>query len=427
MFFSLNLNEKYNNDIIYLNLNINKLDDIFIFEKNNIGSFIFCSDLDSLKLIREEILNKMKNKKDLAFNIITSGSLCQNLLDFLKENKKFDNCIKNICLYCWDVEGNKKKFKDKCEKIHDDVYKKRHLVINKFLKKTHTINHYLSTKIITEDYYTDIYNNNHFKIAQFYGNLNPDIYRIYIEKIISIINRESEGKILNDNKNKIIEGFLKFELNQYSQNSDELIIKEYTSRTFSKYLNKCLMNIDQELDESVAYFTSRLIFSLNSYAYKNNMFCNEDKKKLYMGLILPYSRILSYIKVKGKIITYPRFLSTTESEFLAINRARRGESIELHKEKANFSVLFIITNIYNSNWISNGIKVQNISDYKAEKEILFLPFSFFKVKSVEIDTVNYTADIYLETIGKNEVLEHKIKNGKHIQYDSRLNIMKIID
>ena len=99
----------------------------------------------------------------------------------------------------------------------------------------------------------------------------------------------------------------------------------------------------------------------------------------------------------------------------------------MYKEKANFSVLFIITNIYNSNWISNGIKVQNISDYKAEKEILFLPFSFFKVKSVEIDIVNYTADIYLETIGKNEVLEHKIKNGKHIQYDSRLNIMKIID
>jgi hypothetical protein len=244
---------------------------------------------------------------------------------------------------------------------------------------------------------------------------------------MSIINRESEGKILNDNKNKIIEGFLKFELNQYSQNSDELIIKEYTSRTFSKYLNKCLMNIDQELDESVAYFTSRLIFSLNSYAYKNNMFLNEDKKKLYMGLILPYSRILSYIKVKGKIITYPRFLSTTESEFLAINRARRGESIELHKEKANFSVLFIITNIYNSNWISNAINIQNLSDYKGDKEILFLPFSFFRVKEVNVDINNYTADIHLETVGKNEILETQIKKGKQIQYNSELNVMKTKD
>ena len=403
------------------------MDDIFIFEKNNIGSFIFCKNLDSLRLIREEILTKLRNNKNLVFNIITSGSSCQNLLDFLQEKKEFDDLIKNICLYCWDVEGNKKKFKDKCEKIHDDVYKKRQLVINKFLKKTQTINHYLTTKIITEEYYTDIYNSNHFKIAQFYGNLNPDIYRIYIEKIINHINRESEDKLSNNNKNKIIEGFLKFELNQNSQYSDELIIKEYTNRTFSKYLNKFLMNIDQELDESVAYFISRLIYSLNTYASKNNMFCIEDKKKLYMGITLPYSRILSYEKVKGKIITFPRFISTTEREFLAINRARRGESIDLYQEIKNFSVLFIITNINNNNRISNGINIQNISDYRAEKEILFLPFSFFKVKSVEVDANNYTADIYLETIGKNEILENQIKNGKHIQYDSILNTMKIVD
>jgi len=56
-----------------------------------------------------------------------------------------------------------------------------------------------------------------------------------------------------------------------------------------------------------------------------------------------------------------------------------------------------------------------------------LPFSFFKVKAVEIDIINYTVDIYLETIGKTELLENQIKNGKHIKYDSELNIMKIIN
>jgi hypothetical protein len=369
----------------------------------------------------------MKNKKDLVFNIITSGSSCKNLLDFLQENKEFENCIKNICIYCWEVDKYKQLYINKCEKVHEDIYKKRNLVINKFLKKNQTIKHYFNTKLITEEYYTEIYNKKHFQIAQFYGNFNPDIYRINIEKIISIINREAEDQKIIVNKNKIIEGLLKFDLNQNSQNVDELIINEYTNRTFSRYLNKCLMNFDQEFDESVAYFTSRLIFSLNSYAIKNNMFCNEDKKKLYMGVKMPYSRILSYKKVKGKSITFPRFISTTESEFLANNRARRGDSLELYQEKKNFSVLFIITNIYNNNWISNGINVQNISDYKAEKEILFLPFSFFKVKSVEIDTINFTADIYLDTIGKNEILENQIKNGKHIQYDSILNVMKVVD
>ena len=389
------------------------------------GSFIYCKNQDSLKLIREEILNKMKRHPDLIFNIITSGASCKDLLKFIEENKEFDNCIKNICIFCWELEKYQK-YKNECKKICD-VYKKTSDVIDLFLIKTQTKNHYFKTKLITEEYYTEIYNNRHFEIAHFYGDLNPDIYRINIEKITEIIKREDEEKKLSGNQNKIIEGFSKFELKNDSQNSDELIIKEYLNSSFSEYLNECLMNIDQELDESVAYFTSRLIFSLNSYAYKNNMFYIEDKKKIYSGIKLPYSKILSYEKVKDEIITFPHFISTTEDEFLAKNWARRGDSIELYKVTLHFSVIFIITNIYNSNWISNAINIQNLSDYKGDKEILFLPFSFFRVKEVNVDINNYTADIHLETVGKNEILETQIKKGKQIQYNSELNVMKTKD
>ena len=389
------------------------------------GSFIYCKNQGSLELIREEILNKMKRHPDLIFNIITSGASCKDLLKFIEENKEFDNCIKNICIFCWELEKYQK-YKNECKKICD-VYKKTSDVIDLFLIKTQTKNHYFKTKLITEEYYTKIYNSRHFEIAQFYGDLNPDIYRINIEKITEIIKREDEEKKLSGNQNKIIEGFSKFELKNDSQNSDELIIKEYLNSSFSEYLNECLMNIDQELDESVAYFTSRLIFSLNSYAYKNNMFCIEDKKKIYSGIKLPYSKILSYEKVKDEIITFPHFISTTEDEFLAKNWARRGDSIELYNETLHFSVIFIITNIYNNNWISNAINIQNLSDYKGDKEILFLPFSFFRVKEVNVDINNYTADIHLETVGKNEILETQIKKGKQIQYNSELNVMKTKD
>ena len=389
------------------------------------GSFIYCKNQGSLELIREEILNKKKRHPELIFNIITSGSDCKDLLKFIEENKEFDNCIKNICIFCWELEKYQK-YKNECKKICD-VYKKTSDVIDLFLIKTQTKNHYFKTKLITEEYYTKIYNSRHFEIAQFYGDLNPDIYRINIEKITEIIKRENEEKKLSGNQNKIIEGFSKFELKNDSQNSDELIIKEYLNSSFSEYLNECLMNIDQELDESVAYFTSRLIFSLNSYAYKNNMFYIEDKKKIYSGIKLPYSKILSYEKVKDEIITFPHFISTTEDEFLAKNWARRGDSIELYKVTLHFSVIFIITNIYNSNWISNAINIQNLSDYKGDKEILFLPFSFFRVKEVNVDINNYTADIHLETVGKNEILETQIKNGKQIQYNSELNVMKTKD
>ena len=38
---------------------------------------------------------------------------------------------------------------------------------------------------------------------------------------------------------------------------------------------------------------------------------------------------------------------------------------------------------------------------------------------------NYTADIYLETVGKLEILEEKIKYNKDIHYDEKENIIQI--
>ena len=56
---------------------------------------------------------------------------------------------------------------------------------------------------------------------------------------------------------------------------------------------------------------------------------------------------------------------------------------------------------------------------------MFLPFSFYYVRDVQIDIKNYTADIYLETIGKKEILEEEIKKGKEIEYNQNENIIQI--
>ena len=70
-----------------------------------------------------------------------------------------------------------------------------------------------------------------------------------------------------------------------------------------------------------------------------------------------------------------------------------------------------------------GINVQEESAYD-EKEILFQPFSFYFVRKIDINKENYTADIYLETIGKTEILEEKIKKGKKILYNDNSKIME---
>jgi len=42
---------------------------------------------------------------------------------------------------------------------------------------------------------------------------------------------------------------------------------------------------------------------------------------------------------------------------------------------------------------------------------------------VKINTRNYTADIYLEAIGKIEILEEEIKIEKEIEYSKNENII----
>ena len=101
--------------------------------------------------------------------------------------------------------------------------------------------------------------------------------------------------------------------------------------------------------------------------------------------------------------------------------------MKVNKTKNNFkfSTFFYIKNIFKKNFIPNGINITNVSEFSKEKECLFQPFSFYYVEDVEIDLNNYIAKIYLETIGKTEILEEKIKKGKEIEYNQKENIIQV--
>ena len=176
--------------------------------------------------------------------------------------------------------------------------------------------------------------------------------------------------------------------------------------------------------EVVSYFTARLMYSLNSYAIKNSKYFTLEET-LYRGIKIPYSNLLPYEKAKGKIIILTSFTSTSQKEAKAKSFSGRYTSSFSYRTNLLFSVIFIIKNIYKNNWISNGINIQELSMYPGEKEILFQPFSFYYVIDVKIDLKNYTADIYLETIGKTKILEEELKNGKEIRYNKTDNIIEI--
>ena len=212
------------------------------------------------------------------------------------------------------------------------------------------------------------------------------------------------------------------------ESMDQILINQYTKDTFYKDLNKWLMNSNNSninYYETIAYFTSRLMYSLNSYALKNDKFFTKDGETLYRGVKLPYSNLLPYERAKGKIIVLTAFTSTSELIEKAIYFSGRKNPENLYKRKLLFSTIFYIKNSWKKNLVSNCINIQEIALCKSEKEILFQPFTFYRVEDVIINHELYTADIYLEAIAKTKILEGEIKKGNNIIYDEKENLIDI--
>ena len=177
-------------------------------------------------------------------------------------------------------------------------------------------------------------------------------------------------KILNpteasENIDKILD------INENLEYIDKLIIKEYTKTSLHGDLNKWLMNLamDYNYYEAVAYFTGRLMYSLNSYAQKKTKFFTQNDNTIYGVIKIPYSCLLLYKRAKGNIILLTSFTSTSLSKERALAFSGRKNSKEIYKTNLLFSVLFIIKNKWKENWISNGIDIHDISCYQNEKEI----------------------------------------------------------
>ena len=426
---NINDEEKCNN-IIYFDNNEKKYkenvyQDSDKFEKLTPGAFILCTNIESLTIIKDEIIKYRKNSKKTIFNIISNGRGYESCLKkFIKENNDFREFINKLCIYCMKP-ANYIKYKNEDPQFICEVTNKGFDVIdfiNNYSSKE--IKPFPLTRLVTIEDYKHAYKERHKKIAQFYGDLTKDSYIKNKKKIDEVISEDEKSHLLKAKKDKLMEGLLKFDLKEDLKNLDELIIKEYTKNTYYGDLNRWLMKGKMKYYEPVAYFTSRLMYSLNLYADKYKKYCKENKKILHRGAKLFLSCLLPYKRAEGKTILLSGFTSTSESENVAKTWAGRGRQQELFKNSLRFSVEFFITINHHDDWISNGINIQDESKFQDEKEVLFQPFSFYKVIKVNLDEKNYTADIYLETVGKKEILEEKLKLGKEIYYNENENIMQ---
>ena len=250
----------------------------------------------------------------------------------------------------------------------------------------------------------------HSKISYFYNDLNNDSLYRNLAKIRQILIDENIDK-----REEIYESFKVFTFMPNREKLDLLIIEEYKKKYFFKFLNKQINIL--HLNDGITYFTSRFINALNSYAKTKQKYFNGDE--MYLGTSLPYSSLLKYEREKGKIIFFSDFKIATKCKNTAELWAKRFVPQINYRSDCGFSVIFTIQNNY-KNVISNAIEIENAN----MKEIIILPFSFYHLKDIKIDDEKYTCDICLQNIGKNEILEEKIKMGKSIKYNNEKDIME---
>lgn len=397
------------------------------------GAFLTCINSKSLKLILEEVKSEFIKDNRIKFNIIVDDSCCLELLEILsKYQLLFDKCIENICYECiFNQDFNLDDYKQLETKNKKTALCKNQKEIIKFIENTSSkeIKFFSLIRLVNYKDYIKKYFVQHEKIASFYGNINEETYREQMEKLENFIRTQK-----NLNYRILVDAFQRFEPvnGKDIKRINETIIKEYTKqRSYFKDMNRWLNNFSENGYNIIIYFAARLMYSLNFNATNNiektTFFTgvneNDGNNKIYRGLKMKCSSLLQYILNKKKIIIFSSFTSTSKIKECAEGFSCRKE---IEKLKDNlFSVIFYISNKHRENWISNGIDISKNSKFPQEEEVLFQPFSFYYIQDVKIDLDIKTADIYLETVGKIEILEERIKNGNKIKYDKELDIVKI--
>ena len=429
---------KFNNIIYYDEINDKNFQDSVysdceIFEQNTPGTFIFCDSIKELELINKEIREEINNNKEYKdkykFNLITSGKAWENIHKYYKKNQDFQNIIKNVCIYCKKIKDY-----DYLSKEYDivkGVWCTRDPIIN-FIKKTSSkeIVSFPMIKLVTYESYKKDYKLLHRIISYYYDEFKQDVFTYNSQKVTELIDKESRNKKLKRSDKVLKKSFKVFD-GQEEVNRMKLIIEEYTKETFYKDLNSWQSSLDAKYYLSIAYFTARLNYCLNKYGNekfkdKNEIhYLNNNNKIIYRGMVTPLKNILPYKRALNKVIVFPAFTSTSQKKEIGYGFAERERYLSNNNNNKNYSVLFIITNIYKSGWISNGIDIQDNTWKEKEAEILFPAFSFFYVDKVKIDMDRKIVDIYLKTVGKKCILEEEIRKGKDIEYNKKENIIQV--
>ncbi len=154
---------------------------------------------------------------------------------------------------------------------------------------------------------------------------------------------------------------------------------------------------------------------------KNKFFINRetDTKYLYRGIYVDYLLALSYSIKTGEIISFPNFFSTSKNRKIAEMFSNINSLID---KRTNFKFSIVMKIHVQRGINAGGIDIEDISIKKDEEEVLFPPFSFFKLINHRIIYDRYILELELEPIPKQSIL---LKRGERLAYNRINNFILI--
>ena len=176
-------------------------------------------------------------------------------------------------------------------------------------------------------------------------------------------------------------------------------------------------------------FFNPFVYSLYQYGVNNPDLMIYEDFVLYRKLELTIYDVFNYKYLIGEIIIFPAFTSSTLMNEFAENYKVSNNCAKVLKNNGNnniYDVLMVIKYEYRLDDYSPCFNLMYESDYN-EGEMIFPPFSFFKIISVE-ECNDDKYIINLQCVHKKAVLESEIKLGKKkIIYNKDLNLLEVQD
>jgi len=412
---------------------------------------------------KEEDKNKEKKIHFKDIYLILSGSFYQDFILKFKEHLKDIYIVPKIVIFTSNKEFLEKnaKIKDIIENkfynlggiqtLFKDVYEK--FLIEKTWKKEIKIENISLNNDIKGEQYTFEYINN---ILELY-------LPVFYKSFFKLNEKDNFDELTHYLYDKYKEKQKIKELLESIDGIPEIpiqILGKYYARLYTlqsdfyKDLNKGFRKGNLLLKEE------ELLFLLNNKYYNTFMkafyegiklgaFGLDLKKKLYRFSCLEkkeIDKIKEYIKNKkpgipAAIFFSKAFLSFSEKEKISYNffNKYRDNKKEYHNENKVPVFFHLIKKEDIKESLYSHIRIDNLSDFPDEKEVLFLPFSCFEILEVTLDekeTKNNSKDIYrieLTYLGKYEkelkkiVKEEKEKIIPNTNFKQSLEGSKIID